>query len=205
VDEIGLFPLGIVLLPGEHIPLHIFEPRYKELIGECLELDREFGLVFADDEGIRDIGTRAAVVNVVERFPDGRLNVIVEGRDRFRLHALTEGRSFDTGSVEEVVDQSDPAEGEEIDRALALFARLLELAGAETEAPDRDDPRLSFSLAGRFELAAELKLELLTATSERLRLRRVCEIFAGAAESIERHRALAALAQRNGKAHAAGQ
>jgi hypothetical protein len=75
MDEIGLFPLGMVLLPTERVPLHIFEERYKELIDECIELEQEFGLVLQDDDGIREVGTRAAVVAVLERFDDGRLNV----------------------------------------------------------------------------------------------------------------------------------
>ena len=90
MEEIGLFPLGIVLLPTEQVPLHIFEERYKELIGECLEEEREFGLVYADEDGLREIGTRAAVTEVMEEFDDGRLNVVVEGRDRFRLAGADE-------------------------------------------------------------------------------------------------------------------
>ena len=88
--ELGLFPLGIVLLPTEQIPLHIFEDRYQELIGECLDEEREFGLIFADEDGLRELGTRAAVTEVLERFDDGRLNIVVEGRERFRLLELTE-------------------------------------------------------------------------------------------------------------------
>ena len=60
MTEIGLFPLGIVLLPTELVPLHIFEERYQELIGECLDEDREFGIVLADDDGLHEVGTRAA-------------------------------------------------------------------------------------------------------------------------------------------------
>ena len=83
MTELGLFPLGIALLPTELLPLHIFEDRYKELIGECLEEDGEFGLVYADDDGIRDVGTRARVSEVITRFEDGRLNILVEGGERF--------------------------------------------------------------------------------------------------------------------------
>ncbi|MDH4176175.1 MAG: LON peptidase substrate-binding domain-containing protein [Thermoleophilia bacterium] len=199
MEEIGLFPLGIVLLPSELVPLHIFEPRYRELVGECLDEEREFGLVLADDDGLREIGTKAAVVEVVDRFPDGRLNVVVEGRGRFRLLELTDGRSFHTGTVDELVDSDDPAPPEEIERALALFRRLLEVTGADVEPPDADDPQLSFSLAGRFELAAGLKQQLLQATSERTRLVRVCEILEAAAAAVERQREIAALAGRNGR------
>ena len=91
MPELGLFPLGVVLLPSEQLPLHIFEPRYRELIDECIEREREFGLVHADDDGTREIGTTAAVVEIVRRFPDGRLNVVVEGRERFRVVRLHRG------------------------------------------------------------------------------------------------------------------
>ena len=100
MEEIGLFPLGLVLLPTEQVPLHIFEPRYRELIGESLEQGVPFGIVYADDDGLRQVGTLATVTEVVERFDDGRLNVVVEGGERFRLLELTEGRSFATGRIE---------------------------------------------------------------------------------------------------------
>ena len=91
MEEIGLFPLGLVLLPTEQVPLHIFEPRYRELIAECLENEQPFGLVYADDDGLRRTGTFASVVEVVDQFEDGRLNIVVEGGDRFRLVELTDG------------------------------------------------------------------------------------------------------------------
>ena len=98
--EIGLFPLGLVLLPTEQVPLHIFEPRYQELIGESLESGIPFGIVYADDDGLRQVGTLANVSEVTERFDDGRLNIVVDGGERFRLLELTSGRSFVTGRVE---------------------------------------------------------------------------------------------------------
>src|SRR5918999_3401259 len=126
MSELGLFPLGVVLLPTEQIPLHIFEDRYQELIGECLEEDREFGLIYADDDGLREIGTRAAVTEVLERFDDGRLNIVVEGRERFRLLELTSGRSFHTGRVEPVEDVAEPADAGDTQQALELYHRLIE-------------------------------------------------------------------------------
>ncbi|HET8742924.1 MAG TPA: LON peptidase substrate-binding domain-containing protein [Gaiella sp.] len=203
MEEIGLFPLGLVLLPSEQVPLHIFEPRYRELIGECLEASEPFGLVFADDDGLRRIGTLASVVEVTDRFEDGRLNVVVEGGDRFRLKELTRGRSFHTGTIETLGDRDDPASAEEVDRALAVFTRLVDLTGAEVETPDVSGGQPSFALAARFELGPELKLELLEQTSERVRLARLCEILEAAEASVERQRATAELAQTNGHARPA--
>src|SRR5947207_13384204 len=104
MPELGLFPLDVVLLPTERAPLHIFEPRYRELIGECLAQEREFGLVLGDRDGLREIGTRAAIVEVLDEFPDGRLNSVIEGRERFRLVGLTEGRAFTPGGGQAVAD-----------------------------------------------------------------------------------------------------
>jgi Lon protease-like protein len=174
MEEIGLFPLGLVLLPTEQVPLHIFEPRYRELIGECLENEQPFGLVYADDDGLRRTGTLATVVEVVDRFEDGRLNIVVEGGDRFRLVELTDGRSFHTGTIEPFADTDDPPPPDDVRRGLGLFARLVELTGAEVEVPDEGLEQPAFAIASRFELAPELKLELLEEPSERLRLQRLC-------------------------------
>ena len=199
MSELGLFPLGIVLLPNEQIPLHIFEDRYQELIGECLAEETEFGLVYADDDGLREIGTRAAVTEVLDRFDDGRMNVVIEGRERFRLLELTEGRSFHTGRVEAVEDEADVADPQDAEHALELFHRLVELTGAEVEEPRLDAGQLSFELAGRFEFAPELKQRLLQLTSERRRMKLLAELLAGAATAVEREREIAERAHGNGK------
>ena len=199
MSELGLFPLGIVLLPTEQIPLHIFEDRYQELIGECLAEEREFGLVFADEAGLREIGTRAAVTEVLDRFDDGRLNIVAEGRDRFRLLELTDGRSFQTGIVEDVADEQGAADPGDPEHALELFHRLVELTGAEVEEPRLDAEQLSFELAGRFEFAPELKQRLLQLTSERTRMKLLAELLSGAAQAVEREREIAERAHGNGK------
>src|SRR5262245_66064381 len=130
MDELGLFPLGIVLLPTEQIPIHIFEDRYKELIGECIEHDSEFGLVYADDDGIRDVGTRARVAEVLTRFEDGRLNILVEGGERFRLDELTGGRSFHTADVSPIEDADDAADEAAIGDAMRIFGVLRDVTGS---------------------------------------------------------------------------
>jgi Lon protease-like protein len=199
MEELGLFPLGLVLLPTEQLPLHIFEDRYKELVGECLENDADFGLVYADDDGIRDVGTRARIVEVLTRFEDGRLNILVQGGDRFRLDELTDGRSFQTGQVEPVEDTDDPADPEAVAEALRLFGRLRELTGSEVEVPESDAPQLSFALAGRVELPVGDKLELLRADSERQRIELVQDLLATAVLTAQRVRRAAERAATNGR------
>jgi ATP-dependent Lon protease len=181
------------------VPLHIFEPRYRELIAECLDTEQPFGLVYADDDGVRRTGTLARVVEVVERFEDGRLNIVVEGGSRFRLHELTEGRSFHTGTIEPISDREDPPAPDDVRRGIGLFSRLVELTGADVEVPGEELEQPSFALASRFELAPELKLELLEETSERVRMTRLCEILETVAAAVERQREIAERAQKNGK------
>jgi ATP-dependent Lon protease len=199
MDELGLFPLGIVLLPTEQLPLHIFEERYKELIGECLEEEAEFGLVYADDDGLRDLGTRARIVEVLTRFEDGRLNILVEGGDRFRLTELTDGRSFSTGLVTLVEDVDDPAEAPAVDEALRLFELLREVTESDVDPPERGLPQLSFALAGKVELPADDKLGLLGETSELLRMELVQELLANAVLTAQRVRRAAERASTNGR------
>src|SRR5207253_4783538 len=199
MTEIGLFPLALVLLPTERVPLHIFEPRYKELIGECLAEDREFGLVLEDDTGRRDVGTRAGVIEVLQVFDDGRMNVVVEGRDRFRLLEVTEGRSFLTGDVEPVDDDVDPPEDVDVDRAVRAFRKLVEVAEAEIDEPVGEEGPLSFELASRVDFGLELKQELLELRSERSRLKRLAELIERAVEAMKLEREIRDRAARNGK------
>jgi Lon protease-like protein len=199
VDRLGLFPLGMVLLPTERVPLHIFEPRYRELIGECLAEKREFGLLLGDPEGLREVGTRAAVVEVVDRFPDGRLNIVVEGRERFRLVELTEGRSFATGEVEPLADDVAVSERDQREVALGLYRELAELVEAEADEPDPDSGVLSFELAARVDFGVERKQELLELTSEPDRLGRVGDLLRKAIDAIRLERELAERSSMNGR------
>jgi Lon protease-like protein len=197
VDELGLFPLGIVLLPGEQVPLHIFEPRYRELIGECIEEEQEFGLLYADEDGVRELGTRARVAAVLERFDDGRLNIVVTGGERFAVERLTQGRSFMTAEVEDVADEPGEVDPETRVSAAGSFRALAALAGAETEV-DEDAPELSFALAAQVELPAADKQQLLESRSEQERLELVVELLEAARQTLIATRELGDRAKRNG-------
>ena len=199
MTEIGLFPLELVLLPTERVPLHIFEPRYKELVGECLRSGREFGLVLQDDQGRREIGTKAAVVEVLQVFDDGRMNIVVEGHDRFRLRELTSGRVFLTGDVEPIDDEDDEDDDGQSELALTLFRRLVEAAGGEIDEPDESTGPLSFQIAARIDFGTEPKQELLELRSEPARLRHLCPLLEGAIEAVRREREIRERAATNGK------
>ncbi len=199
IEEIGLFPLPLVLVPTERIPLHIFEPRYRELIEECVLEGREFGLVLELEEGIAETGTRAAVTDVLERLPDGRMNIVVEGRERFRIVELTRGRAFRTADVEPVEDEYDPPAAEESEQAVEVFRRLVRLTETEVEVPPPDTPELSFRLSAHVDFGNELKQELLELRSPRERTLRLTELLTLAAEALERDAEVRDRASGNGK------
>ncbi|HEX2504598.1 MAG TPA: LON peptidase substrate-binding domain-containing protein [Gaiellaceae bacterium] len=200
MNEIGLFPLDLVLLPGEQRPLHIFEERYKELIGECLEDGAEFGLVLADDEGMRPVGTRAAVVEVLQEFEDGRMDVVVEGRQRFRLVELTEGRSYATAEVDDVDDEVEESPtGDEVERAVDAFQRVVQAAQVEVDEVDPAAGGLSFQIGARIDLGNEVKQSLLEITSERERLTQLEPLLRRAAESVRVDREVRERASGNGR------
>lgn len=200
MDEIGLFPLDLVLLPGEQRPLHIFEERYKELIAECLDEGVEFGLVLADDEGVRPVGTRAAVVEVLQQFDDGRMDVVIEGRQRFKVVELTEGRPFATAEVDEVDDEAgeDPS-GDEVTRAVAAFQHVLEAAQVEVDEVDPNSGGLSFQIGARIDLGNQVKQTLLELTSERERLTQLEPLLQRAADAVRVDREARERASGNGR------
>jgi Lon protease-like protein len=196
--EIGLFPLGIVLLPTERVPLHIFEPRYQELVGECIESDDEFGMLYADEDGVREVGTLARVAEVIERFDDGRMNVVVEGSIRFRVEELTRGRSFMTAEIGPVEDDDGDVDPETASKAAGSFRALAALAGAETEELDESSPQLSFELAAQVELPPDSKQQLLELRTEQERLEAVAELLDDARTALIATRELGERAKRNG-------
>jgi Lon protease-like protein len=200
VPELGLFPLPIVLVPTERIPLHIFEPRYKELIDECIELGQEFGLVLATGDGaVHEIGTRARVAQVVELLDDASLNIVVEGGERFRLLDLTSGRAFTTGIVEPVRDDDEPAVAADAERALEIFTELAEVSESDVEVPDPLSPLFDFELAARVDFAVEAKQELLSMTSPRARMTALVGLLEVALEALRLELTLRERAGRNGK------
>lgn len=198
MTEIGLFPLGIVLLPTELVPLHIFEDRYKELIGECLELGLEFGLVYADEDGVRDTGTMARVTEVLERFDDGRLNIAVEGTERFSVTKLTRGRAFMTAEVEPVEDEWVEPDPEAVARAVASYRALAAAVEAEPDEPDERSPQLAYELAASVELPPDSKQELLELRSEQARLVLLADLLDAALAALLAARELDKRAKTNG-------
>ena len=199
MDEIGLFPLNLVLVPGEQAPLHVFEPRYRELISECLDFGNDFGLVLEDDEGLREIGTRCNVVEVIDRFPDGRLNIVVEATERFQLLELTDGRAYRTAEIETLPDELETPSEDEVEDVLAAYARVVAAAEAELDDLDLDADSVAYQIAARIDFGTVVKQGLLELRSERERVVKLAPMLNQAAEAVEREREIRARAGGNGR------
>lgn len=168
-----LFPLDVVLLPGTPLPLHIFEPRYKEMTAECLAEKKPFGVVRAKEhEGIAEIGCTAEIITVTKQYPDGRMDIVTRGVQRFEIMEVNQERSFLRAEVLYLHDEPGAATAEEMAQAIKLHAEILALAGAQPEESSAQDTRqLSFHLAGSLPLDLDFKQTLLRMKSESERMR----------------------------------
>ena len=145
-----LFPLQLVALPGNPIPLHIFEPRYREMIGEAAAKGSPFGIVLAKEGGIVNAGCTVVVESVPTRYPDGRFDIVGRGQQRFRLLAVNDELPHLRGEVEYFGDEDlRPAAPEYRTRAVRVCLEVRREMGDQDDAPEIDlkDPELSFRLA----------------------------------------------------------
>jgi Lon protease-like protein len=165
-----LFPLDLVLLPGTDLPLHIFEPRYQEMVGECLTGKTEFGVIRALEQDIAEIGCTAEIAEVTKRYGDGRLDLIAHGRERFELLEVDEKRSFLRGEILLLPDEPGAAAADQKARAIQFHLEILSLAGAAQDLSGADQDTLSFHLAGSLPLDLDFKQKLLATLSERERI-----------------------------------
>jgi Lon protease-like protein len=167
-----IFPLELVLLPGVPLPLHIFEPRYKEMIAECLEQKKPFGVVRASSDRVADIGCTAEIMSVTKKYDDGRMDILTRGVERFEVIEVNEDRSFLQAEISVVQDEDEPGKpaGEMATQAVRLHAEIAKLAGAEPSGPDERAGKLSFLLAGSLPLDLDFKQSLLSTLSEEKRL-----------------------------------
>jgi Lon protease-like protein len=192
-----LFPLQVVLLPGSPLPLHIFEDRYKEMIGEVLRDKLEFGVVLASEKGIVNTGCSATVDRVLKEYPDGRLDILTRGRRRFEILLLNEERSFLRGVVEFFDDnEGEPSETAGPDLLKSVIEGFSELQSLNSS----DDPRLSFRLAQEVQDLG-LRQTLLATRSESERMRRLADFLPAFLERQKRVHHTKHVAGSNGHGH----
>jgi Lon protease-like protein len=168
-----IFPLELVLLPGVPLPLHIFEPRYKEMIAECLEQKKPFGVVRASSDGVADIGCTAEIMSVTKKYDDGRMDILTRGVERFEVIQVNEDRPFLQAEISVVEDEPGKPAAQIVTQAVRLHAEIAKLAGAEPSGPDEHAGNLSFLLAGSLPLDLDFKQNLLSTLSEAKRLEAV--------------------------------
>lgn len=196
-----LFPLELVLLPGTPLPLHIFEPRYKEMIRECLANEAPFGVVRAVEEGIADVGCTAEIFSVTKEYPDGRMDLICEGRKRFEVLEINRDRSFLQAEVLILPDEPRGSGQDERVKAVQLHLEILSLAGAVQDLSSADQNQLSFYLAGSLPLDLDFKQKLLATRSESERMQAVAAYFENLLPQLRRAARAREKAAGNGHAH----
>ena len=182
-----LFPLDTVLLPGAPLPLHVFEPRYKEMIGECLEHQQPFGVLRAKDGEVAEIGCTAEILNVVKKYEDGRMDILTQGRQRFEVMQVHPEKTFLQAEVLYLRDGPGAATREETSRALELHGEIMKLAGSEPDSvAEANEKELSFHLAGSLPIDLDFKQSLLEMKSEAERLQAVISFFENILPNVRR-------------------
>ncbi len=198
LESFPLFPLGIVLLPEEVIPLHIFEDRYKQMIGECLDQDRDFGIVWLSDDGLKEIGCTAQVAQLIERMEDGRMNILVRGDTPFRLVRRIEELPYPAGDIELLDEDDSEPDPELAGEARERYAELVERLTDERPDSAQLEALGSYGMAATIEFALEAKQALLEARSEDERMRMIAELFVASMKRLDYQERAGERARTNG-------
>ena len=197
--DFPLFPLDLVALPGELVPLHIFEERYKTMMAECLDGDTEFGIVWMSDDGLREIGCACEIERVLEEMDDGRMNLLARGTRPFRVIERQAHLPYPAGVIEFVEDRADELDPRLVGTARAAYADLVK------RATDREPEEQELHEMGAYEMAAtvdfglDAKQGLLDLRSENARLKLVTRLFRAATKRLDFVDRAQARARSNGK------
>ena len=200
-DRLPLFPLGVVLLPGEPVPLHIFEPRYKEMVRVCIDGDRPFGIVYASEQKVAEVGCTARIERVAARYDDGRLDIVAVGEQRFRVNAIHRDLAYLSADVRAVEDAGPADDAAARRSAIARHMKLLELAGEDPN-PQRYDQSLpvSYVIGRNAGLDLADKQRLLEMDREADRIRFLSDHLGALLKRLEKAREFRDLARGDGHA-----
>jgi Lon protease-like protein len=202
--DFPLFPLGIVALPGELVPLHIFEERYKTMMNECLRDEKEFGIVWLSDDGLRETGCACAIERVMERMEDGTMNLLTRGTRPFRVLERQSELAYPAGVIEFLEDRDEELDPELAERAHDAYAELVRRAtDNDPEATDLDEMD-AYSMAATVDFGPDAKQGLLDLRSENARLRLVTRLFHAATKRLDLIDHAQERAQSNGKVRFGG-
>ncbi len=199
-DRLPLFPLGIVLYPDEPVPLHIFEPRYREMVRFCLDNDDPFGIVYVSEKALAQVGCTARIRRVLTRYDDGRLDIMAMGEERFEIVELHRDLAYLTADIQRYdVAEEEPVDTEVRERVITQHMKLLEMAGEAIRPALYEEARwVSFVVAQNAGLELEQKQKLLEMTSENERVRFLVDHFQDMLTRVERARVVQRLAQGDG-------
>jgi Lon protease-like protein len=199
VADFPLFPLALVALPGELVPLHIFEERYKTMMGECLDAGTEFGIVWMADDGLKEIGCACTIERVLERMDDGRLNLLARGTRPFRVLERQAHLPYPAGVVEFVQDGVDEPDPTLAGNARAAYADLVKRATDREPADAELEEMGAYDMAATVDFGLEAKQGLLDLRSENARLKLVTRLFRAATKRLDFVDRAQARARSNGK------
>ncbi len=201
VRDFPLFPLGLVALPSELIPLHIFEERFKTMLARVLEQEGEFGIVWVSDDGLRPVGCACEVAEVLEHMPDGRINLVARGTRVFRIEARQEELAYPAGTVEFLDDRAEQVDADAAEAAHNAYAELVEQATDSAPDPDEVGRLSAYEMAATVEFGMDAKQGLLDLRSETARLKLVTRLLRGALKRLDFIERAQARARSNGKVH----
>jgi Lon protease-like protein len=204
VRDFPLFPLGIVALPSELVPLHIFEERYKTMMARCLEEESEFGIVWLADDGLRPIGCACEIAEILERMPDGRLNLVARGTRPFRIEARQDELAYPAGIVEFLSDREEEVDVEAAAGAHNAYADLVEQATDRSPDPEEIGGMSAYEMAATVEFGLDAKQGLLDLRSETARLKLLARLCRAAIKRLDFIDRAQARARSNGKVHFTG-
>jgi Lon protease-like protein len=199
-ERIPLFPLNVVLLPGANLPLHIFEPRYREMVKDCLQQKSEFGMLLSMPKGVARVGCTAEIIEVVNRYPDDRMDILTIGRAPFRVVELFPDNPLLEGQVDYLEDRGSPA-NPSVQRALvelyeACHTLIYDDYPKNLQGTPTDE--LSFLVAGTLPMDLLWKQQILELRSESDRQERLVAYLREWAPHLQKSEAMRQRAGGNG-------
>lgn len=197
--EFPLFPLGLVALPSELVPLHIFEDRYQAMMTHCLDSESEFGIVWMSDDGLRDVGCACEVERVLERMDDGRINLVAKGTRPFRIVERQGHLPYPAGVVQVLSDRDGALDADLAATAHAAYADLVKRATDNEADPSELAELDAYAMAATVDFGLEAKQGLLELRSENARLKLVIRLFRAASKRLDFVDRAQARARSNGK------
>ncbi len=198
-DAFPLFPLGIVALPNELVPLHIFEPRYLTMVDRCLDDGSEFGIVWLSDDDLAQIGCACEIERVLERLEDGRMNILARGTRPFRLLERLDHLPYPAGTVEFLSDDDAAIDPDTDDRMRETYAELVKQATDDDPDPEQLAAMDAYEIAATIDFGLDAKQGLLELRSENARVHQVLRLLRAALKRLEFVERAQARARSNGK------